>query len=99
MSMEAYLLEVIRGKRKAPWLIPLLQILSVLYRGVLALRNKGYDWGVFSSQQVGVPVVSIGNIVVGGTGKTPVTEMLSLALQEKCTLAILTRGFRSEMEK
>lgn len=97
--METYFLDVIRGKRKAPLLIPLLQILSVFYRGVLALRNKAYDWGILSSQRVAVPVVSIGNIVVGGTGKTPVTEMLSLALQEKCNLAILTRGFRSEMEK
>jgi tetraacyldisaccharide 4'-kinase len=54
---------------------------------------------MFSSEKLSVPVVSVGNVVVGGTGKTPLVHLLAGALQNKVRLAILTRGFRSKMEK
>ena len=70
---------------------------SRLYGAVINLRNTLYEKGVFKSVSLGVPVVSVGNITVGGTGKTPmvalVAEML-LAKGEK--VGVLTRGYGRE---
>ena len=51
-------------------------ILSWIYGAVIALRHRLYDWGIMRSYQFDIPVVCIGNITVGGTGKTPMAEML-----------------------
>lgn len=99
MDLERTVLEIIQGKRKAPLLSPLLRAFSVLYRLAVAARNGAYDGGVLRSTHLDVPVVSIGNIVTGGTGKTPLIHLLAKRLQEKCQLAILTRGYLSSIEK
>ncbi|MEC7838712.1 MAG: tetraacyldisaccharide 4'-kinase [Chlamydiota bacterium] len=73
--------------------------LSWIYSLVIVLRNKAYDYGLFKVQSADVPaVVSIGNIVVGGTGKTPVTMMLTKELLNRFPIAILSRGYRSHAE-
>ena len=99
MIFERKLLEIIRGERKAPLVMAGLAGLSVFYRSIIAARNLAYDRGWFSSAQLPAVVVSVGNIVVGGTGKTPLVHLLASELQEKTGLAILTRGFRSQIEK
>jgi len=68
--------------------------LAWLYGLVVALRNKLFDWGVFSSETFPVPVISIGNITVGGTGKTPHTEYLIDLLSKKYRVAVLSRGYK-----
>ena len=55
-------------------------------------KNFAYDQGIFSQTKVGCLVVSIGNIVAGGTGKTPLTLLLASKFQKR-RIAILTRGY------
>ena len=50
--------------------------LSSLYRGLVALRGRLFEVGVLRRQRVGAPVIVVGNITVGGTGKTPLTIAL-----------------------
>jgi len=68
--------------------------LTWIYGLVVSLRNKLFDWDVFSSETFPVPVISIGNITVGGTGKTPHTEYLIDLLSKKYRVAVLSRGYK-----
>jgi tetraacyldisaccharide 4'-kinase len=65
---------------------------SVIYGIVVMLRNKLYDNGIFSSTEFDLPVICVGNLVVGGSGKSPVTEYL-VALLGDYKIAILSRGY------
>jgi tetraacyldisaccharide 4'-kinase len=66
---------------------------SLLYGLVTGIRNFLYDNGIFKSVEFNVPVVAIGNLSVGGTGKTPVTEYLIRLLSPTCKVAVLSRGY------
>ncbi len=66
---------------------------SLVYGGVVYIRNKFYDWGIFKSQSFDIPVICVGNITVGGTGKTPHTEYLIWLYENSCKLAVLSRGY------
>jgi len=68
--------------------------LAWIYGLIITFRNKLFDWGVFSSETFPVPVISIGNIAVGGTGKTPHTEYLIDLLSKKYRLAVISRGYK-----
>lgn len=68
---------------------------SVLYGIVVIFRNKLYDWGLFKSAQFDIPVICVGNLVVGGSGKSPVTEYLVHLLGDY-KIAILSRGYGRE---
>jgi len=68
---------------------------SVIYGIVVVLRNKLYDWQLFKSTQFDIPVICVGNLVVGGSGKSPVTEYLVNLLVEY-KVAILSRGYGRE---
>ena len=72
---------------------PLLIILSWIYAAVIAIRHRLYNWGVFKSYSFNIPIVCIGNITVGGTGKTPMAEMLISELSSSYTIAMLSRGY------
>ena len=58
------------------------------------LRNKLYDVGVFSSKQFQTTTICVGNLSVGGTGKTPMVELLIRFLQEDYKVAVLSRGYK-----
>lgn len=59
------------------------------------MRNRCYDLRLFKSRRVGVPVISVGNITVGGTGKTPVVEYLIRRLHPTVSrIAVVTRGYK-----
>lgn len=60
----------------------------------LAIRNKLYDRNVFKSERFDIPVISVGNISVGGTGKTPHTEMLVSLLKNSYRVAVISRGYK-----
>jgi tetraacyldisaccharide 4'-kinase len=68
---------------------------AILYGIVVFVRNKLYDWGIFNSRQFDIPVICVGNLAVGGSGKTPVTEYL-VRLLSTYKVAILSRGYGRE---
>jgi tetraacyldisaccharide 4'-kinase len=77
----------------------LLAMPSILFAGGVKLRNLCYDQGWIKEKEASLPVISIGNIVAGGSGKTPFTILLANKLASQFRLAILTRGYRSDAEK
>lgn len=103
MYLETYFQDVIRGKRRGRWekiLLCLLRALSLPYQWAVRLRNRAYDLGWFKSYTPASPlVISVGNIVAGGTGKTPVTVALAKILSEKANTAVLSRGYRRKSSK
>jgi tetraacyldisaccharide 4'-kinase len=68
--------------------------LSLLYGTVVWCRNKLFDYKVLKSKEFRLPIITIGNITVGGTGKTPHTEYLIRQLRNDYKLAILSRGYK-----
>lgn len=71
------------------WLLPL----SWLYGAGVALRNALFDMGVLRSQSYDIPIINVGNLTVGGTGKTPHTEYLVRLLSPTYRVAVLSRGY------
>jgi tetraacyldisaccharide 4'-kinase len=73
-----------------------LSAVSRPYEWAVRLRNRSYDAGWTAIRRVGVPVVSVGNLTVGGSGKTPCVEFLARRfLQMGVRVAILSRGYGS----
>ena len=72
----------------------LLYPFSLLYGGIMLLRNEMYDRGIFRSKGFEIPVIAVGNLGVGGTGKSPMVEYLILLLKEEQQLATLSRGYK-----
>ena len=73
-------------------LIPIVPI----YCFISWLRNKMYDWGWFSSRSYDLPIICVGNLSVGGTGKSPMIEYLIKLLQKNYKVAILSRGYKRQ---
>lgn len=72
----------------------LLRLLAGLYAGLDACRRKLYDWGIFKTHRLAVPVIVVGNVVVGGTGKTPVVMELVKRLQRMgYRPGVISRGY------
>ncbi len=67
---------------------------SLLYDGITTLRNRLYDKEVLSSIPFDIPLINIGNLSTGGTGKTPMVEYLVEAFYNSYRMAILSRGYR-----
>src|SRR4051812_48353361 len=68
--------------------------LSALFGACVALRNSLYDHGILRSRRLKWPVISIGNLSVGGAGKTPFTILLGELLQSRqIPFDILSRGY------
>ncbi|MCL4123956.1 UNVERIFIED_CONTAM: hypothetical protein GTU68_052690 [Idotea baltica] len=67
---------------------------SVLYGGITSARNTFYDKGILKSTQFEIPTIVVGNLSVGGTGKTPQVEYLVRLLQDHYKVAILSRGYK-----
>lgn len=68
--------------------------LSWLYGVGAGVRNKLFDWKVLKEVSFDVPVVGVGNITVGGTGKTPHVEYILECLRYKRNIAVLSRGYK-----
>lgn len=75
---------------------PLLRPLAWIYGLVVFIRNLLFDMGVLKQKSFPVPVISVGNITVGGTGKTPHTEYLIRLLSQQYQVAVLSRGYKRE---
>jgi tetraacyldisaccharide 4'-kinase len=81
------------GMRQHLWIKTLLTPLALVYGFITSIRNFLYDQSAFSSKKVPQFVISVGNLTVGGTGKTPVIEYLATTLLPVSSLAILSRGY------
>ena len=73
---------------------PLLAPLAWLYGAGVTVRNWLFDRGILEERKFDLPVISVGNITVGGTGKTPHTEYLVRLLSEERQVAVLSRGYK-----
>ena len=96
MSLEAYIVDVIEGRRPGR---VFLKPLSWVYRVGILLRNGCYRRGQLKSIKAPLPFVSIGNVVAGGSGKTPLVLLLAKELSKTLKVAILSRGYRSRLER
>ena len=72
------------------WLLPL----SWLYGAGVALRNALFNAGILESRSYKIPIIDVGNLTVGGTGKTPHTEHLVRLLSQSHKVAVLSRGYK-----
>ena len=68
--------------------------IACLYGLVVYLRNCFFDWGWLKSRQFKAATISVGNITVGGTGKTPHTEYIIQLLQQQFNVAMVSRGYK-----
>ena len=100
--IEQYVVTIINGERRdgfARYFRMFLFLLSRAYRNIVQLRLSLYTSQVFRQRVFGCFVVSVGNLTTGGTGKTPVVELLSRTLAERGRhVAILSRGYRSKSQ-
>ncbi|MBS1782239.1 MAG: tetraacyldisaccharide 4'-kinase [Bacteroidetes bacterium] len=83
--MRSFLLQILRL-----FLYPF----ALLYGAAVWIRNRLYDTGFFSSVSFSVPIISVGNLSVGGTGKTPHVEYLIRLLQYQYRVATMSRGYK-----
>lgn len=68
--------------------------LAWIYGLIINVRHKLFDLKILRSEEFDIPVVCVGNLTVGGTGKTPVTEFLIERLSGERRVAVLSRGYR-----
>lgn len=71
---------------------------AILYGWITSIRNILFDNDVLKSQKFNVPVIAVGNLSVGGTGKTPQIEYLVRLLSDKYKIATLSRGYKRKSE-
>ena len=71
-----------------------LQPLSWVYGCIVGFRNFLFDVGILKSRAFSVPIIAVGNITVGGTGKTPHVEYLVRLLKNRASVAVLSRGYK-----
>ena len=68
--------------------------LSAMYGFILSIRNKLFDKNILRSASFNFPLICVGNLALGGTGKTPMTEYLVRLLGKKYAVATLSRGYK-----
>ena len=71
----------------------LLKLLSYPYRMAIYIRHWMFDCGLLKSEKFNIPIICVGNITVGGTGKTPTAEMILGYMQSYYRVALLSRGY------
>jgi len=99
-NLETFLLEVIlegRPGKRANFVRALLFSCSKIFQVAIKFRRFLYNVRILRDSTLGVQVIAIGNLTVGGTGKTPVVEKFARELRDQGrTVAILSRGYRSK---
>ena len=68
-------------------------ILCTPFLLVTSIRNLLYNIGVIKSHQFNLPIISVGNLVLGGSGKTPIIEYLVRLISDNYNVAVLSRGY------
>lgn len=94
LSFTDKLLKVYYQKKMNPLLWPLVPF-SLIMNGICRLRRMAYQWGMFSSKNFPVPIIIVGNLSLGGTGKTPlVIHLAKLLTQHGYRPGIVSRGYK-----
>ena len=100
LAFELYTVDVVLGRRAdagATVYGAFLQLFSWLFSGIVQLRFWLYRNRILHDQPLGCLVVVVGNLTVGGTGKTPVVEKVAASLRDRGRkVAILSRGYKSK---
>ncbi|MBI4778208.1 tetraacyldisaccharide 4'-kinase [Candidatus Desantisbacteria bacterium] len=98
--MIMYLREIMLGKRKGLIIRQILGVLSFVYLILIKIRMAGYKYGFLRGKKLPVRVISIGNLTVGGSGKTPaIIEIASLLKDAGKRIGVLIRGYHSRYEQ
>jgi tetraacyldisaccharide 4'-kinase len=101
-SFEQFTVDVIydrRQGRNVRWFGVFLRLLSFLYGAVVSSRLWLYNYRIIKNQPLGCLVIVVGNLTVGGTGKTPIVERIARTLKARGrTVGILSRGYKSKKE-
>lgn len=95
MDQEKYR-KIISGRTKGPavsFARLVLRFAAAGYSLITAVRNRLFDCGIFKTNKAALPIISIGNITTGGTGKTPLVIWFANKIDKKC--AVLTRGYKT----
>jgi tetraacyldisaccharide 4'-kinase len=101
MTIKHRIKEIMTGGKsvKISPLVILLYFLSILYENIVRLRHGIYAWGIIKDKGLPCPVVSIGNITIGGTGKTPMTIHVARLFQQMgYNVAVISRGYKGKAE-
>lgn len=85
---------------KKTYIRTLLRPLAWIYGLVVLVRNKLFDWGILKEVRFpSIPIICVGNLSVGGTGKTPHIEYLIKILKERYKVAVVSRGYKRKGKK
>ena len=101
-SLREKIESVMKGGRKVDFFsfASFLFIISIFYKIVIRIRIAGYKIGFLQTKRLPCKVVSVGNITIGGTGKTPLTIYLAEYLKKKgYNVTVISRGYRGKAEK
>lgn len=92
--------QIIDGQRRDPLAVfarGALRVASLPYAAAVRLRNRRYDNGSLPIQRAGVPVIAVGNLTAGGTGKTPMVAAIAAHLRRRgLRVGLVSRGYRSD---
>ncbi|MDR0969713.1 MAG: tetraacyldisaccharide 4'-kinase [Lentimicrobiaceae bacterium] len=72
--------------------------IAMLYKIVLLIRHQLFDWKIIRSKKFDIPIICVGNLSMGGTGKTPHVEYLIRLLSGKYRIGVLSRGYKRKTE-
>ena len=87
-------MSVTRYLYSANWFLPVRILLSFLYGAIITVRNLLYDLGIFKTHKVPTPIISVGNISTGGSGKTILVQALVEYFRDQNKQpAVLSRGY------
>jgi tetraacyldisaccharide 4'-kinase len=99
---EIYYTQLVAGERRQVadrLLLGLLKVCAALYAGVMRLRAAAYACGLLPVKRLPVTVISVGNITMGGTGKTPTVLLIARELMARGRrVTVLTRGYGGSLE-
>ncbi|HWR40574.1 MAG TPA: tetraacyldisaccharide 4'-kinase [Patescibacteria group bacterium] len=98
-ALQVYLYKLVHGERHGvadALLLGTLYVFSLIYKAGISIVPALYHWGVLKSHKLPCKVISLGNITVGGTGKTPTAQRLAAIIRDMgYRVVILNRGYRA----
>ncbi len=99
MRIKSYVEDLMYGRRRALLFSAALSVLSLLYRAIISVRRALYRHGILKSKALPCRVISVGNITLGGTGKTPlVVSLAGLLAQKQKRPVVVSRGYGRKNE-